>query len=316
MGGITEHDTSQEAAQPLGDAPCLADPAFAGSPIRKQAPVSHHRGLTGPSHTTHSLHLTHCKRLEGGGCRGTKKKKGKASVSSLDWKVQFVLPCTAMFHFYTSSTAQEPWHAESQITGHRVRSGVWNLSKPAEQTGSLIKHSPIVAAEVSDCKRRPVPQHPSPPSDPGTAAPLPGSLHTGVPASARRGFHLFSAAGHQKALHPAPQKHSSGTMHTCQYLQFPQEREFTVTLYFCGAVSSFSDFSQGQDQCKWPSYPALPTGSRTRRLLPVVWQQNPSQDGLQGHLLPPCPHYSVPEPSINTFMASDSQRKKETKAKG
>lgn len=100
------------------------------------------------------------------------------------------------------------------------------LSKPAEQTGSLIKHPPTAAAEVSDCKRRPVPHHPSPPSDSGAAAPLPRSLH----ASASRGFQLFSAAGHQKALCPAPQKHSSGTMQTRQYLQFPQEREFTVTL--------------------------------------------------------------------------------------
>lgn len=32
VGGITEHDASREAAQPSGDASCLADPAFAGSP--------------------------------------------------------------------------------------------------------------------------------------------------------------------------------------------------------------------------------------------------------------------------------------------
>ena len=107
---------------------------------------------------------------------------------------------------------------------------MWVRSKRAEQTGLLIKHPPTAAAEVSDCKRRPVPQHPSPPTAPGAAAPLPRSFHTGVSASASRGLQLFSAAGHQKALSPAPQKHSSGTMQTCQYLQFPQEREFTVIL--------------------------------------------------------------------------------------
>lgn len=59
----------------------------------------------------------------------------KASVSTLHWKVPFVLyicfwnitwPSTAMLYVYTSSTAQEPWHTESQITGHSVRSGVYH----------------------------------------------------------------------------------------------------------------------------------------------------------------------------------------------
>lgn len=34
----------------------------------------------------------------------------------------------------------------------------------------------------------------------------------------------------------------------------------------------------------------------------MVKQQNLSQDGPQDHLLPPCPQWSVPEPSINILQ--------------
>lgn len=51
MGGITEQDTSRDVVQQLGHVSCLADPAFAGSPIRKHAAVSRHCDLTKPCHT-------------------------------------------------------------------------------------------------------------------------------------------------------------------------------------------------------------------------------------------------------------------------
>lgn len=47
---------------------------------------------------------------------------------------------------------------------------MWGLSKPADQTGSVIKHPPIAAAEVSDGKKRPISQHAPPSVDLGGAA--------------------------------------------------------------------------------------------------------------------------------------------------
>lgn len=88
------------------------------------------------------------------------------------------------------------------------------------------------------------------------------------------------------------------------------------TGYFCDKVPSLSNFSQGQGQPKWPSYSTLTTSSTMERLLLINRQQYGRQDGVQEHQLPPCSHYSVPEPGINTFTAMDSQSKKETKAKG
>lgn len=144
-------------------------------------------------------------------------------MSALDCEVRFLCPALPrlflrQLHSWRATARRNPNHRPG------VRSGARGLSKPAEQTGSSPKHPPTAAAEVSDCKRRCNPQHPSPPNAPGAAAPLHRSLHPGVPASASRGCQLLRAAGHQKAL--ALIRY----MQTCQYLQFPQEREFTVML--------------------------------------------------------------------------------------
>lgn len=162
VGGIAEQEASWEAAQPLGDAPCLAAPAFAGSPIRKQAPVSHHRDLTEPSHATRLFHLMHCQVTKSGGKTKKTPTKQKEKHPCQLWIGKDSLVCPALPHFISTPAPQpnSQKEKESQITGHRVGSGVWGLSKAADQTGSLIKHPPTAAAEVCDCQGKACPPTP------------------------------------------------------------------------------------------------------------------------------------------------------------
>lgn len=51
------------------------------------------------------------------------------------------------FHSLRATECRNPNHRLG------VRSGVWRMSEPAEQTASPPKHPPTAAAEVSDCKR-------------------------------------------------------------------------------------------------------------------------------------------------------------------
>lgn len=152
--------------------------------------------------------------------------------STLDWKAQFVFPCAAMFHFYTSSTPESrgTQRAKPQTTG--LRYGVWGLSKPAGQTGSLIKHPPTVAAEVSDCKRRPVPQHPSHWATLEQQFPFPGHF-TLKSCKQTQELSALSAAGQQRVNTPLSAIPTRG--------RFP-----CSTGYFCGMLPSLSNFSQGQ----------------------------------------------------------------------
>lgn len=106
-------DPSQEVAQSPGATSCLADPAFA----MPHPDVSHHWDLTEPCHTTHVLHLMHCRRLEEWGEMNTKrnnnnKKKGTNISSELESTVCSALHYHVAFlhqlHSLTATTHRQP----------------------------------------------------------------------------------------------------------------------------------------------------------------------------------------------------------------
>lgn len=133
----------------------------------------------------------------------------------------------------------------------------------------------------------------------------------------KQGLSTVSAAGHQKASHPAPQKHSTSTGQTHQYLQFPHKGDSPVALGIFLWQGSFTlKLQPGIRSTQVAKLPHFDNKQYNGRLLLIIRQQYGRQDGLQEHLLPPCSHSSVPEPGINTFTAMDSQGEKETKAKG
>lgn len=248
VGGIMEQEASWEAAQPLGDAPCLAAPAF-----RKSKLLSLIIGIW-LSPLTRPVCFTSCiaKRLSRGGTKKNITKQKEKHPCQLRIEKDSLV-CPALPHFISTPAPQpnSQKEKESQITGHRVGSGVWGLSKAADQTGSLIKHPPTAAAEVCDC--------------PGKACP-PTPISTKWPwgsSSSSQATSHWSIHKHKKRLSavqcsrtPKSMAPSSSKAPLLRNANTPisaistRERIHCNCLYFCGVVSSFSDFSQGQGQCK------------------------------------------------------------------
>lgn len=199
--------------------------------------------LAEPCHTNHLLYPVLCK-------------------STLDWKAQFVLPCAAIFHSYTSSTAEShgTQGAKPQTTG--LRCGEWGLGKPAEQTGSLIKLS-------HSCCRSQWLQEKAWPSLPIPIEPPWGS---NSPSQVISHWIAASTAGHQKASHPAPQKHSSSTGQTHQYLQFPHEGDSPVALGI--SVTRFLHFQTSARDKANPSGQVTPFWQQA-----VQWEGSSSSTG-------------------------------------
>lgn len=185
--------------------------------------TSHKWDLAEPCPMNHLLHPMLCK-------------------STLDWKAQFVFPCAAIFHFYPSSTAESrgTQRAKPQTTG--LRCGVWGLSKPAGQTGSLIKHLPQLLQKSVTAREGLSPQHPSHWATLEQQFPFPGHFTL----NSFKHTQALSAVSAAKSITPSSSiafiRHRANTPLSA----IPTRGRFPCsTGYFCGMLPSLSNFSQG-----------------------------------------------------------------------
>lgn len=110
VGGIPEPNKSQEAAELLGDASCLADPVLAGIPTHLTSGIW-------LSPVTRTISYIQC------------------SASPL-WIGKHRLFChVSLLHQLHS---WEPWHTESQTTDHRVK--MWRVGTEQTCTANWITH--------------------------------------------------------------------------------------------------------------------------------------------------------------------------------